>query len=167
MRLQRVVLLVKHTYGGGPCHNDALLEAVRRLRDGKDVDWRSLIAWETLEAIRADLNQLPHPQPKQRSDARSEQAPNKIVSPNSLDERLRNIYELALKPFSNSSKRGLIRYRNASPPGSGKPRYRYPIADLDRVMQQGYHRDPAKARKVTNRRRQQAQRQSYEHLDLD
>src|SRR4051812_15481016 len=36
---------------------------------------------------------------------------------------------------------GLFRYRDACPPGSGKRRYRYPVADLDQFMQQGYRRD--------------------------
>src|SRR5436309_228193 len=27
----------------------------------KIVDWRSLVAWDSLEAVRADLDQLPHP----------------------------------------------------------------------------------------------------------
>ena len=47
--------------GGGPEHNGALREAARLVRDGKVVDWRALVAWASLEVIRADLDQLPHP----------------------------------------------------------------------------------------------------------
>jgi hypothetical protein len=64
---------------------------------------------------------------------------------------------------------GLIRYRNASPPGSGKPRYRYMVADLDRFMQEGYRRNlprPAKA-PAPARHSKKTQPQNYEHLDLD
>lgn len=63
-------------------------------------------------------------------------------------------------------KRGLIRYRDASPPGSGKPRYRYPVADLDRLMQEGYRRDHPRPAKAPAPRRKPAEKQSYEHLDL-
>jgi hypothetical protein len=61
---------------------------------------------------------------------------------------------------------GLIRYRNASPPGSGSPRYRYPLADLNRLMEQGYRRDAPRPAKSPLRRRKQVQPESYEHLDL-
>ena len=64
-------------------------------------------------------------------------------------------------------KRGLVLYRNASPPGSGKPRYRFPVADLDRFMQQSYRRDLPRPAKAPARHRKQAQPQNYEHLDLE
>jgi predicted ArsR family transcriptional regulator len=62
---------------------------------------------------------------------------------------------------------GLVRYRNASPPGSGKPRYRYPVADLDSLMRQGYRRDPPRAAKAPSRRQKRPRPQTYEHLDLE
>jgi hypothetical protein len=62
---------------------------------------------------------------------------------------------------------GLFRYRNASPPGSGKPRYRYPVEDLDRFMRQGYCRDRPKPAVPPGHRRKQVQPRTYEHLDLD
>jgi len=63
-------------------------------------------------------------------------------------------------------KLGLIRYRDASPPGSGKRLYRYPVADLDRLMEQGYRRDTPRPVKAPTHRRQPVQPQGYEHLDL-
>jgi hypothetical protein len=47
---------------GGPSHNGALVEASRHLQAGGKIDWASLVAWDTLAAIRADLDRLPHPQ---------------------------------------------------------------------------------------------------------
>ena len=35
---------------------------------------------------------------------------------------------------------GLLPRRNIAPPGSGKPRYRYSVGDLDRLIAQGYRR---------------------------
>jgi hypothetical protein len=49
---------------GGPWHNSALVDAARMLRENKEVDWGWLVDWEMLQAIRADLNQLPQPRPK-------------------------------------------------------------------------------------------------------
>jgi hypothetical protein len=64
-------------------------------------------------------------------------------------------------------KLGLLRYRNASPPGSGKPRYRYPVADLDRLIQHGYRRDLPQGKQTPHQARKRTRPQSYEHLDLD
>jgi hypothetical protein len=73
---------------------------------------------------------------------------------------------VSIETLEKFQKAGLIRYRNASPEGSGKPRFRYPIADLDQFMQKGYRRDlPGPAKKPTPRRK--PERQSYPHLDLD
>ena len=46
---------------GGPDHNGTLVDASRRLRAGGESNWVSLVAWDTLAAIRADLDLLPHP----------------------------------------------------------------------------------------------------------
>lgn len=73
---------------------------------------------------------------------------------------------VSIETLEKFQKAGLIRYRNASPEGSGKPRFRYPIADLDQFMQRGYRRDlPGPAKKPKPRRK--PERQSYPHLDLD
>jgi hypothetical protein len=63
--------------------------------------------------------------------------------------------------------RGFIGYRNASPPGSGKPLYRYLVADLDRFMREGYRRNLPRSAKTPVHRRKQTQPQTYEHLDLE
>ena len=47
---------------GGPSHNGALVEASQHLRASGKIDWASLVAWDTIAAVRADLDQLPHPQ---------------------------------------------------------------------------------------------------------
>jgi len=73
---------------------------------------------------------------------------------------------VSVETVEKFQKGGLIRYRNASPEGSGKPRFRYPIADLDQFMQKGYRRDvPGSAKRPTPRRKRE--QQSYPHLDLD
>jgi hypothetical protein len=66
--------------GGGPTHNGALREAARQLRDGKGVDWRSLVAWDSLEAIRADLDQLPHPRREQPPEDRLDRIEQLLTS---------------------------------------------------------------------------------------
>jgi hypothetical protein len=45
----------------GPEQNGALLDAAQRLREGTNIDWSRLVAWETLKSIRAGLDLLPHP----------------------------------------------------------------------------------------------------------
>lgn len=73
---------------------------------------------------------------------------------------------VSVETLEKFQKAGLLRYRNASPEGSGKPRFRYPITDLDQFMQKGYRRDlPGTAKKPRPRRNRE--RQSYPHLDLD
>jgi hypothetical protein len=49
-------------FGGGPYHNQALLNAASMLREGQQVDWPALAAWDRLGVIRADLSRLPHPE---------------------------------------------------------------------------------------------------------
>ena len=46
---------------GGPSHNGALVEASQHLRASGKIDWASLVAWDSIAAIRADLDLLPHP----------------------------------------------------------------------------------------------------------
>jgi hypothetical protein len=60
-RLIRAVAFLAYIDGGGPEHNGALVDAARRLREGQTVDWAALVAWDDLQAIRADLDGLPHP----------------------------------------------------------------------------------------------------------
>jgi hypothetical protein len=58
--IDSIATLAEFGLGGAP-HNGNLLEAAQRLREGTNIDWSQLVAWETLELIRADLDQLPHP----------------------------------------------------------------------------------------------------------
>lgn len=63
---------------------------------------------------------------------------------------------------------GLLARRNISPPGSGKPRYRFKVADLDRLKHDGYRlATPRPAPLKTGRRTTPAPGPRYEHLDLD
>ncbi len=64
---------------------------------------------------------------------------------------------------------GVLGRRNASPPGSGKPRYRYRVADIDRIKREGYHllvRPPVPAPRKGTPKRPQAGFTS-KHLDLE
>src|SRR5947208_2088365 len=56
-RLISAVVGLAQSEGGGPCHNGALLEASRQLRDGKALNWGDLVEWNLLDGIRADLDQ--------------------------------------------------------------------------------------------------------------
>jgi len=60
-RLAAAVAFLAEANGGGPDHNGTLIEASRRSRAGDESDWVSRVAWDTLAAIRADLDLLPHP----------------------------------------------------------------------------------------------------------
>jgi hypothetical protein len=60
---------------------------------------------------------------------------------------------------------GLLARRNISPSGSGKPRYRYRIADLDRLKSESY-RKMVPRQAPARRRRSQGEAQVYEGLDL-
>jgi len=60
-RLAYAVAFLADMNGGGPDHNGTLVDASRRLRAGGESNWVSLVAWDTLAAIRADLDLLPHP----------------------------------------------------------------------------------------------------------
>lgn len=60
-RLIFAVALLAVMDGSGLRHNGALFNAAHHLREGKAVSWDELVDWNLLDAIRADLNQLPHP----------------------------------------------------------------------------------------------------------
>ena len=60
-RLIYAIVSLVPTEGGGPSHNGPLLRAAQMLRDGNDADWSSMVEWASLEAIRTDLDLLPHP----------------------------------------------------------------------------------------------------------
>lgn len=165
-RLVYAVSFLASTEGGGPEHNGALVEASRQLREGGAVDWPSLVAWETLPAIRADLDLLPHPVRDGGATVRPEGEGGR-PAPSELSRRDAARYlGISVETLLEFQRGGLLRYRNASPPGSGKPRYRYPVEDLDRLMREGYRRDTPRPRatRTSGRGRQAPQR--YEHLDL-
>lgn len=58
-RLLESVAFLAETSGGGPFHNQPLLDATESLRSGAEVKWDSLVNWSTLPSIRDDLDQLP------------------------------------------------------------------------------------------------------------
>src|SRR5262245_39391378 len=60
---------------------------------------------------------------------------------------------VGVKTFRHYHKAGLLRYRNTAPPGSGKPRYLYPLEDLARFRQEGYRRDVPRPTKPPSPRR--------------
>ena len=166
-RLVGAVAFLAQADAGGPEHNGALVEASRRLRGGDGVDWASLVAWETLPAIRADLDPLPHPVREGGAEDCSGRAAARTVL-TELSRRDAALYlGISVETLLEFQRGGMLRYRNSSPPGSGKPRYRYPVEDLDRLMREGYRRDPPRptATRVPGRKRQAPQ--AYEHLDLE
>jgi hypothetical protein len=60
---------------------------------------------------------------------------------------------------------GCLLFRDASPPGSARPLYRYAVKDLEEFIQSGYRREspePARAH-----RRPSSRPQKYDHLDLE
>jgi len=58
--------------------------------------------------------------------------------------------------------------RNVSPPGSGKPRFRYRIADLDRLKREGFHllASPS-VPSIRARKKRPVVTVKSKHLDLD
>jgi hypothetical protein len=92
---------------------------------------------------------------------------NKVTPPELSRQEAAAYLGVSVETLLQFHQAGLVRYRNASPPGSGKPRYRYPVADLDRLMQQGYRRDLPPPAKAPRLRRQQPPPQTCEHLDLE
>jgi predicted ArsR family transcriptional regulator len=63
-------------------------------------------------------------------------------------------------------KSGLLARRNISPPGSGKPRYRFRVTDLDRLKTQGYRTFTPKQHPKQKGRRPKRGSTTYDHLDL-
>lgn len=61
---------------------------------------------------------------------------------------------------------GLLPRRDASPPGSGKPRYRYRRADLELLIRRGYHKACPWTESKSKRPRAKPAERNYEHLDL-
>jgi hypothetical protein len=64
---------------------------------------------------------------------------------------------------------GRLARRNTSPPGSGKPNYRYRIVEIERLKSQGYHKVAQPQESKSSRpkvRRRTLEPQTYEHLDL-
>ncbi|MFO0877907.1 MAG: hypothetical protein U0840_11185 [Gemmataceae bacterium] len=62
-RLIDTVAFLVHPAGGSPCHNATLVDSARWLHEGGALDWPALADWSLLPTLRADLDQLPHPQP--------------------------------------------------------------------------------------------------------
>lgn len=64
---------------------------------------------------------------------------------------------------------GQLARRNASPPGSGKPRYRYRVADLERIKREGYRVPASSQQRPSRRGRSERPSAGFKskHLDLD
>jgi hypothetical protein len=76
---------------------------------------------------------------------------------------------ISAKTLRKLVRAGRLARRNTSPPGSGKPNYRYRIVDIDRLKSQGYHKVARPQEPRTSRpkvRRRKPEPQTYEHLDL-
>ena len=103
----------------------------------------------------------PMPLPKEEAGISS-----KYYSSGELPTREAALYltvsEDTLKKYVSD---GLLARRNISPSGSGKPRYRFRIADLDRLKSESY-RKMVPRQAATRRRRNQGEVQVYEGLDL-
>ena len=63
-------------------------------------------------------------------------------------------------------KGGLLARRDISPPGSGKPRYRFRVADLARLKSQGYRNLTPKHDSKRKGHRPKGEPKTYDHLDL-
>ena len=129
---------------GGPHHNGALLEAARLLREGKDVEWASLVAWDSLGAIRADLDELPTPEANLtaiRLD-RIETALDVLVERQTLKDwystsEIAKLLGKAEYTVREHCRQGRIR---AEKKGSGRGRYQSWVvsqAELQRVQKEG------------------------------
>jgi hypothetical protein len=95
----------------------------------------------------------------------------RVVPPDLSRREAARYMGVSVDTLTKFQRQGLLRYRNASPPGSGKPKYLYPVEDLDQLIRQGYRQDlplPAKAPAPSGRLKpKRPQPQKYEHLDLD
>jgi hypothetical protein len=63
-------------------------------------------------------------------------------------------------------KSGLLARRDIAPPGSAKPRYRYRVADLDRLKGQGYRKPTPRHDSKHKGRGPKGGPRTYDHLDL-
>ncbi|HWG42648.1 MAG TPA: helix-turn-helix domain-containing protein [Gemmataceae bacterium] len=76
---------------------------------------------------------------------------------------------ISAKTLRKLVRAGRLARRNASPPGSGKPNYRYRIVEIDRLKSQGYYKVAQPQESTSSRpkvRRRKLEPQTYEHLDL-
>lgn len=74
---------------------------------------------------------------------------------------------ISAKTLRKLVRAGRIARRNTSPPGSGKPNYRYRIVEIDRLKSQGYYKVAQPQESTSSRRKvRKLEPQTYEHLDL-
>ena len=137
--------------GGISAAADRKVQRVEDILDGKD----PLERFEArLEAV-LSASRRRDPAPLQPDEMSSRDAASYLgVSPDTLDKLFRD---------------GQLARRNASPPGSGKPRYRYRIADLDRMKREGFRLlapSPSPPSTLKRQKRSTAKFKSR-HLDLD
>ena len=70
-RLVESVAFLVDPEGGGPAHNQSLIEAAKVLQRGESVDWETIADWKSISAIRDDLDLLP--QPKRRREKKTQE----------------------------------------------------------------------------------------------
>jgi len=84
LRLINSVAFLVPPEGGGPTHNQSLIDAAKVLRRQDAIDWESLADWETLSAVRDDLDLLPHPKQRKERKTRELNVTAKFPSPADL-----------------------------------------------------------------------------------
>ena len=130
---------------------DRKVQRVEDILDDKDPFER---IEDRLEAV-LSASRRREPATVQPDEMSSRDAANYLgISPDTLNKLFRN---------------GQLARRNASPPGSGKPRYRYRIADLDRMKREGFRLLAPSPSTPSTPKRQKRSTAKFKsrHLDLD
>jgi hypothetical protein len=87
--------------------------------------------------------------------------------PDELATRASAAYlSVSVETLDKYVKSGLLARRDISPPGSGKPRYRFRVADLDRLKSEGYRKLTPMQDSKRKGRRPKRESKNYDHLDL-
>ena len=81
LRLINFVAFLVPPEGGGPAHNQSLIEAAKVLQRGESVDWETIADWKSISAIRDDLDLLPQPKRRREKKPRELKVTAKFPSP--------------------------------------------------------------------------------------